>query len=220
MAYDKVVDSAVLDAGLKATANAIRGKTGDSALIEWKNADGFKDAVDAIPAGGGGGESGYDFSELPTPFTNAISGSFILDADAKWNYHTISVPNSINLSTDKPVMVLIYSDDTETVYSSTVKTAQVLFGYDEAPRKAESYKLKVGFYAYTETTGSYSSSVYGSLSKSGSTLVDYGYKSNSAIKVSVNIHTSEIELQAGLNVPTAYYLAGKKYYWLLLGCEV
>lgn len=59
MAIDKAVDSAVLDAGLKATANAIRGKTGDSALIEWKNADGFKDAVDAIPAGGGSTGGGF-----------------------------------------------------------------------------------------------------------------------------------------------------------------
>jgi hypothetical protein len=49
----------VLDAGLKATANAIRGKTGDSALIEWKNADGFKAAVDAIPAGGGSTGGGF-----------------------------------------------------------------------------------------------------------------------------------------------------------------
>lgn len=48
MAYDKIVDSAKLDAGMTATANAIRAKTGGSSAIPWKENTGFADAVGDI----------------------------------------------------------------------------------------------------------------------------------------------------------------------------
>ena len=51
MALDKVVDSAVLDAGMKSVADAIRAKTGTTDLLAWP--DGFKAAVDGIQTGGG-----------------------------------------------------------------------------------------------------------------------------------------------------------------------
>ena len=53
MAFDKVVDSAVLDAGMKSVADAIRAKTGTTNLLAWP--DGFKAAVEGIQTGGGGG---------------------------------------------------------------------------------------------------------------------------------------------------------------------
>ena len=53
MALDKVVDSAVLDAGMKSVADAIRAKTGTTDLLAWP--DGFKAAVEGIQTGGGGG---------------------------------------------------------------------------------------------------------------------------------------------------------------------
>lgn len=53
MAYDKVVDSAALDAAMTYTANRIRAKTGDTNQIAWDSAKGFGDAVDAISSGGG-----------------------------------------------------------------------------------------------------------------------------------------------------------------------
>ena len=51
MAYDKVVDSAALDAAMTYTANRIRNKTGDTNQIIWDSAKGFGDAVDAITGG-------------------------------------------------------------------------------------------------------------------------------------------------------------------------
>ena len=51
MAVDKLVDSAQLDGALTATANSIRGKTGDSSQIAWDMTTGFKDAIDGIPSG-------------------------------------------------------------------------------------------------------------------------------------------------------------------------
>lgn len=52
MAYDKVVDSSVLDAGLKQIANAIREKGGTSDNLAFPQA--MADAIAAIEAGGGG----------------------------------------------------------------------------------------------------------------------------------------------------------------------
>ena len=51
MAFDKVVDSAALDAGMKFVADAIRAKTGTTDLLAWP--DGFKAAVEGIQTGGG-----------------------------------------------------------------------------------------------------------------------------------------------------------------------
>lgn len=51
MAYDKVVDSSVLDAGLKAIADAIREKAGTSDNLAFPA--GMAEAIAAIKAGGG-----------------------------------------------------------------------------------------------------------------------------------------------------------------------
>lgn len=55
MAYDKVVDSAALDAAMTYTANRIRNKTGGTDQIAWDSTKGFGDAVDAITSGGSSG---------------------------------------------------------------------------------------------------------------------------------------------------------------------
>lgn len=57
MAYDKVVDSAALDAAMTYTANRIRAKTGDTNQIAWDSAKGFGDAVGAITTGSSAPES-------------------------------------------------------------------------------------------------------------------------------------------------------------------
>lgn len=57
MAYDKVVDSAALDAAMTYTANRIRNKTGNTDQIAWDSVKGFGDAVDAITGGSSAPES-------------------------------------------------------------------------------------------------------------------------------------------------------------------
>ena len=51
MAFDKVVDSAQLNAAMTYTAGRIREKTGETAGIPWNATKGFGDAIDAITAG-------------------------------------------------------------------------------------------------------------------------------------------------------------------------
>lgn len=50
MAYDKVVDSAKLDAALTATAEAIRAKSGKTSTFYWNASTGFSNAVNQIDA--------------------------------------------------------------------------------------------------------------------------------------------------------------------------
>ena len=52
MALDKVVDSAALDAGMTAVADAIRAKAGTTGPLAWP--DGFITAISGIETGGGG----------------------------------------------------------------------------------------------------------------------------------------------------------------------
>ena len=73
MAYDKVVDSAALDAAMTYTANCIRNKTGGTDQIAWDSAKGFGDAVDAI-TGGGAGHSVED-----AILTRSITGAYSND---------------------------------------------------------------------------------------------------------------------------------------------
>lgn len=54
MAYDTVIDKARQQAACKATADAIRGKTGSTAKLTWDPDTGFKNAVNAISTGSTG----------------------------------------------------------------------------------------------------------------------------------------------------------------------
>jgi len=47
MAYDKIIDSAKLDAAMTATADKIRAGTGNTAKIPWDESNGFADSVPA-----------------------------------------------------------------------------------------------------------------------------------------------------------------------------
>lgn len=56
MAFDKVVDSSSLDAGMTSVADAIRAKAGTTDKLVWP--DGFKAAIEAISGGGGKYQAG------------------------------------------------------------------------------------------------------------------------------------------------------------------
>lgn len=60
MALDKVVDSAVLDAGMSLVADAIRAKAGTTEPLSWP--DGYKSSIEAIAVG-----SGSAGIQLPEP---------------------------------------------------------------------------------------------------------------------------------------------------------
>ena len=73
MAFDTVIDKAQLESAITASANAIREKTGDTALIEWLADKGFAEAIAAI-------ESGADLGEVFG--AKVATGSLVLAEDA------------------------------------------------------------------------------------------------------------------------------------------
>lgn len=77
MAYDKVVDSAALDAAMTYTANRIRNKTGGTDQIAWDSAKGFGDAVDAISSGGGNPFEMFESLETFRLSTNSTITEFV-----------------------------------------------------------------------------------------------------------------------------------------------
>lgn len=86
MAYDKVVDSAALDAAMTYTANCIRNKTGDTNQIAWDSAKGFGDAVDAISSGGGNPFEAFESLQ-----------SFELSNNSTITEFVANIPNVTNL---------------------------------------------------------------------------------------------------------------------------
>lgn len=77
MAYDKVVDSAALDAAMTYTANRIRNKTGGTDQITWDSAKGFGDAVDAISSGGGNPFEAFESLQSFELSTNSTITEFV-----------------------------------------------------------------------------------------------------------------------------------------------
>ena len=100
MAYDKVVDSAALEAGLTQIADAIREKGGTSGSLSFPEA--MAAAIAAIEAGGSGGE--YDFSGLNNPITHALSGTITVASDIR--ALTIRIDDSLYL----PRIVVCYAE--------------------------------------------------------------------------------------------------------------
>ena len=78
MAYDKVVDSAVLDAGLKQIADAIREKGGTSDNLAFPAA--MAEAIAAISAGGGAADHmGYPVVTGEVTFQEDVTSSYALE---------------------------------------------------------------------------------------------------------------------------------------------
>lgn len=73
MAIDKAIDSAKLDSDLTAVADAIRTKGGTSAPMAFP--DGFVQAVQAIEAGTGGGNSGGGMEPIGVCIGNPDGGT-------------------------------------------------------------------------------------------------------------------------------------------------
>ena len=93
MAYDKVVDSAALDAAMTYTANRIRNKTGGTDQIAWDSAKGFGDAVDAISSGGGNPFEAFESLK-----------SFELSSNSTITEFVANIPNVTTLRYSFPLM--------------------------------------------------------------------------------------------------------------------
>lgn len=71
MAFDKVIDSARLDAAMKATADSIRSKTGGSDKIQWNENSGFSGSISGIVVG----STGTDTSDATATANDMAQGA-------------------------------------------------------------------------------------------------------------------------------------------------
>lgn len=94
MAYDKVVDSAVLNAGLKQIADAIREKGGTSGNLAFPAA--MADAIAAIQAGGG----------IPSNIAEITGGTYTAASDVG---QILSIEHGMGKT---PTMAVIWSEAT------------------------------------------------------------------------------------------------------------
>ena len=121
MAYDKAVDSSVLDAGLKQIADAIREKGGTTDSLAFPAA--MAEAIAAIEAGGGGG--------LPV----AAYGSVILSEDQTTEY---TIETGISLA-NKSMVVFQKNKTNEKINGSLLYTSN--FGQSVIANK----KISAGY---------------------------------------------------------------------------
>lgn len=110
MAFDKVVDSAALDAEMTSVANAIRAKTGNTDTLAWPG--GFLTAIAGITGGGGAGLA-YDM------------GEFVLDADTK-ALDPPSIPHNLG---EVPEFILVWTDDFAGLSENNPAAQQCNLGY-------------------------------------------------------------------------------------------
>lgn len=110
MAYDKVVDSAVLNGAMTATANAIREKTGSTEPIPWNETNGFKDSIEEVYEAGKKAEH-----------------------DALWNEHSVfgSVDENNNIIISGNLADGTYSVKYKMEDGSTVNIGSLVLGTEE-----------------------------------------------------------------------------------------
>lgn len=133
MAYDKVVDSSVLDAGLKAIADAIRAKGGTSGNLEFPTA--MAETIAGIQAGGGGGGASGIYMAQITPASDATG--FIVNH---------------NLGTTDILMAACFAESLGDIVPSFAGTASAFFGKSSiATRTGKSGHWGGNYYNHTNS---------------------------------------------------------------------
>lgn len=118
MAYDKVIDSSVLDAGLKQIADAIREKGGTTDSLAFPQA--MADAIAAIEAGGN-----IDFGDFLK--IDAIQTGKVVTTNEK--RFVIDKPSSSHV----PRLYIVYSEDDVNTLSGSLQITVFAFGMTTAP---------------------------------------------------------------------------------------
>ena len=192
MAYDKVVDSSVLDAGLKQIADAIREKAGTSGNLVFPTA--MAEAIAAIQSGG----AKIELSEL-------IPASNINKASPLTVNHTLGVI---------PDFVCVLAETYPAASSNGISFACGLL----CPRwvtPTDGYKNKAHYASAFRTSSSYNNGC-GQINSSATTLKSF--LSNYGVPVS-DMTENTITMCGVGDKSGANLLAGSKYF-LIVGAIV
>lgn len=146
MAFDKIVDSAALDAGMSIVADAIRAKAGTTDPLAWP--DGFKASVEGIQTGGGA----VDFA----PFSKIAWGTITpaTDLSGMIPASMFGLESVLNIQF---ASIQIASD-------SPANTGNILYAYAYSVNKTGdgTFGSKVGIYQSKSSNGT------------GKILIEYG----------------------------------------------
>jgi hypothetical protein len=179
MAFDKVIDSAQLEADLTTIANAIREKAGVSDNFNFPT--GFAEAITAIEAGGGGG---------------LATGAITFDSDV-----TYTGDEDISTNFPRPVLTIEHSlgyRPTFFVFFSADKKTKYQLESLIVHRFAETfaYCYRTTFNSYGVTASNMGSSMYSSTSDLSEYFTD--------TSVCVTVTSTSATLPAGY---TYYWIA-------------
>lgn len=227
MAYDKVVDSAQLDADLASVASKIKEKASVTEGIDWPQ--GFLETLDGIVAGDGD----FDFSQFGVNFSTSTSGSFVTATDEKieqLNDNTY-IPVFIGNNSMPPKIFIIYRDmsnENLTGHSSDVTSlvaAYIFMTYTSrdylrtsSPHTSTKYprRMTISAYRTLSKTGFYGSIYGGHISLEDGSFVKLGGDED-ALPYHLEAASITNDTEIVLSPPgTVYYLAGVKYNWLAI----
>lgn len=161
MAYDKVIDSAALEANLKTVADAIRAKAGTSDALAFPA--GFAEAIAAISASGDGFTYG---THTPASSTNTVQITHGLGSKPKMFmvYQTPSFSIKDNtiivfLYAEKPIYFGITSSAATNfgvIYKSGKYTINVILSESNVTLEVDNSTIELTYTGYPFSTNSYS----------------------------------------------------------------
>lgn len=193
MAFDKVVDSAVLESGLTSIANAIREKAGTSDALAFPA--GFAEAIAAIESGGA------DLSQLG--YTKASCGSITPDTNISSITHNLGVV---------PKLIMVSTDDASTVVNTTSKNtffATIARTFKDSSGDSMTYYATLTKKGSSSSTSNLVHKVASGTFNAVSGTFRYGVSS-------ANETTFLISMVDGGSVK--YYMhTGVTYFWMCLG---
>lgn len=139
MAYDKAVDSAKLDAAMKATADKIRAGTGDTAGIQWNETSGFANAIPGAVA-------------QTTPSISVSSGGLITaSATQTGGFVASGTKSATKQLTTQAAKTVTPSTSDQTAAASGVYTTGAITVKGDANLKAANIAKGVSIFGVTGT---------------------------------------------------------------------
>lgn len=145
MAFDKLVDSAALEANLKTVADAIREKAGTSGALAFPA--GFAEAIAAISAGGG--ESGGGKKATGTVTTNgALNGYYelaTLDFTPSW----IAIMRTEEATTSRVLMLAVLANEIPARIYAAYYSSRWYANFDQRGVNSN----KTGYICFDTTSG-------------------------------------------------------------------
>lgn len=151
MAYDKVVDSAVLDAGLTKIADAIRAKGGTTDNMEFP--DGFASLIESIETGGGVDVTPFSFisvgSYTPSENVTSLAFSALTGETETIKIFAIGISSLNEITQDEPTIntamrASMWNSIQRASYGTSNKTTTAYPSATTAAFSFGSYYLKAG----------------------------------------------------------------------------